>query len=76
MNERGKNMDSDKEKERTEAQHSPELEAERPERIEIYWQDLTQAKQGEILQVFGENGNWDVFPIATIDVPAEAETDL
>ena len=58
------------------AQCHPELEVERPERIEIYWQDLTQAKQNEILQVFGENGNWDVFPIAAIDVPAEDEADL
>ena len=53
------------------AQCYPKADGERPEQIEIYWQDLTQAKQGEILQVFGENGNWDVFPIATIDVPAE-----
>ena len=55
------------------AQCHPEIDDKRPERIEIYWQDLTQAKQGEILQVLGENGNWDVFPIATIDVPAEAD---
>ena len=59
-----------------EAQCHPTVDNERPEHIEIYWQDLTQAKQSEILQVFGENGNWDVFPIATIDVPAEDEADL
>ena len=58
------------------AQHHPEFDAERPKHIEIYWQDLTLSKQREILQVFGENGNWDVFPIATIDVPTEDETDL
>ena len=58
------------------AQCYSELECKRPERIEIYWQDLTLSKQREILQVFGENGNWDVFPIATIDVPAEDETEL
>ena len=58
------------------AQHCPEFDGKRPERIEIYWQDLTRAKQSEILQVFGENGNWDVFPIAAIDVPAEDEADL
>lgn len=57
----------------TPTQCYPESEGERPERIEIYWQDLTRAKQSEILQTFGENGNWDVFPIATIDVPAEDE---
>ena len=51
----------------------PKTDDERPERIEIYWQDLTPAKQSEILRAFGENGNWDVFPIATIDMPAEAD---
>ena len=40
-------------------------------RIEIYWQDLTKSKQDEILQVFGDNGNWDVLPIAILGVPAE-----
>ena len=69
-------MNLDSEKRLSEVQRHPELEVERPKRIEIYWQDLTQAKQSEILQVFGENGNWDVFPIATIDVPTEDETDL
>lgn len=59
----------------TAAQRSPRS-GERPERIEIYWQDLTRTKQSEILRVFGENGNWDVFPIATVDVPKEDETDL
>ena len=49
-------------------------DGERPESIEIYWQDLTPAKQREILQAFGENGNYDVFPIATLDVPEEDET--
>ena len=56
------------------AQRCPELDGERPESIEIYWQDLTPAKQGEILRAFGENGNYDVFPIATLDVPEEDET--
>ena len=69
-------MNLDSEKRLSAVQRHPELEVERPERIEIYWQDLTQAKQEEILQAFGENGNWDVFPIATIDVPTEDEADL
>lgn len=50
---------------------NPEPEGEQSGRIEIYWQDLTPAKQREILQTFGENGNWDVFPIATLDVSTE-----
>lgn len=36
--------------------------------IEIYWDDLTKEKQNEILEALnGENGNYDVFPIATIE---------
>ena len=62
------------EKELAAAQHRPECDGERPESIEIFWQDLTEAKQSEILQVLGENGNYDVFPIATIEVPGEDET--
>ena len=37
--------------------------------IEIYWSDLTIEKQEEILEAFGENGHFDVFPIATIPEP-------
>ena len=37
--------------------------------IDIYWSDLTKEKQEEILEAFGENGNFDVFPIATIPEP-------
>ena len=61
------------EKELAAAQRQPEPDGERPGSIEIYWQDLTPAKQSEILQAFGENGNYDVFPIATLDVPEEGE---
>lgn len=43
------------------------------ETIEIYWQDLTKAKQQEILQELGDNGNWDVFPICTIDIQKQEE---
>ena len=62
------------EKELAAAQRWPECVGERPESIEIFWQDLTKAKQSEILLALGENGNYDVFPIATIEVPAEDET--
>ena len=62
------------EKELAAAQHYLEPDGERPGSIEIYWQDLTPAKQSEILQAFGENGNYDVFPIATLNVPEEDET--
>lgn len=36
--------------------------------IEIYFDDLTPKKQAEILAKLGENGNYDVFPIATIPI--------
>lgn len=39
--------------------------------IEIYWNDLTAEKQKEILELLGDNGNWDVFPIATLDIEAD-----
>ena len=62
------------EQELAEAQRRLEPDGERPESIEIYWQDLTPAKQSEILQAFGGNGNYDIFPIATLDVPEEDGT--
>lgn len=34
--------------------------------IEIYWDDLRSEKQQEILNVFGDNGNYDLTPIAVI----------
>ena len=38
------------------------------EGIELYWDDLTTDSQKKILDIFGENCNWDVFPITTIPV--------
>lgn len=35
--------------------------------IEIYWDDLTAEKQAEIVAAIGNNGNYDIFPIATIE---------
>ena len=32
--------------------------------VEIYWDDLTEEKQREILEVFGDNQNFDQFPTA------------
>ena len=34
--------------------------------IEIYFDDLTEEKQMEIIEAFGDNGNFDVIPIAGI----------
>lgn len=44
-------------------------------KIEIYWDDLTSEKQKEILDILGDNGNYDVTPIATIDVEEELDWD-
>ena len=35
----------------------------------IYFSDLTQEKQQEILEAFGDNGNFDVYPIVSIPEP-------
>lgn len=39
--------------------------------IEIYWGDLCKEKQEEILETLGENGNYDVFPIAVLEIEDE-----
>lgn len=39
--------------------------------ISIFWSDLTSAKQAEILATFGENCNYDVFPIVEIPISEE-----
>lgn len=39
--------------------------------IEIYWDDLTEEKQAELLELFGDNCNWDVIPIAVIPGPEQ-----
>ena len=41
--------------------------------IEIYLQDLTAEKQAEILEALGDNGNYDVFPIATLEFEDEED---
>ena len=36
--------------------------------VEIYWNDLTPEKQQEIFEALGgEDGNFDVFPIVTLE---------
>jgi hypothetical protein len=36
--------------------------------VEIYLDDLKEEKQKEITEAIGDNGNYDVFPICTIEV--------
>ena len=39
--------------------------------IEIYLSDLNEDAQKKFIEVYGDNGNYDVFPI--IEIPIEAE---
>lgn len=36
--------------------------------IQIFWNDLTRAKQNEIIAAYGGSGNFDVCPIAELEV--------
>ena len=40
-------------------------------KVEIYWQDLTEQKQAELLELFGDNGNWDMIPMCTLEIEEE-----
>ena len=40
-------------------------------KIEIYWNDLTPEKQAELLDLLGDNNNWNVFPICTFEIEEE-----
>ena len=39
--------------------------------IDIYFYDLSETKQKEILEKLGDNGNWDIIPI--IQIPETGE---
>ena len=54
-----------------EGSHTPRVNADGE--IELYWDDLTPVAKEAILEILGENGNFDVFPFATISVPEKAE---
>ena len=41
--------------------------------IGIYFDDLAKAKQDEIVAVFRDNENFDVYPIATLRVYGDEE---
>lgn len=36
--------------------------------INFYWDDLSEEKQNELLEIFGDNGNWDVIPFCTLEI--------
>ena len=43
--------------------------------IELYFGDLTPEKQEEILAALGNNGNYDVYPIAVIQTPEDGKSE-
>lgn len=45
------------------------------ETIPIYWNDLTPEKQKELFDALGDNGNYDVHPLAEIPVPKKEDAD-
>ena len=42
-------------------------------RIEFGWDDLTTQKQEEILNLLGDNGNWDVTPFCVLEIEGDEE---
>lgn len=40
--------------------------------FEIYWSDLTERAQAELLGIIGDIGNYDVIPLATIGFEEES----
>ena len=42
-----------------------------PDMLTVYWGELTPAKQAEIIAAFGDNCNYDVFPIVEIPLTEE-----
>ena len=48
----------------------PEFIEDMPKTFDIYWKDLTDEAQAELFKLLGENGNYDVFPLATLQIEA------
>jgi len=42
---------------------------------DIYWEDLSPEAQAQLFNLIGDNGNFDVFPIAIISLSQEEEED-
>lgn len=34
--------------------------------VELYWDDLSQDAQKQLKEIIGDNGNYDLFPIAEL----------
>ena len=42
----------------------------------LFWDDLSAKTQNELLNLIGDNGNYDVFPIAMINVSGDDDDDI
>ena len=43
--------------------------------ISLYWDDLSSPAKERLTEILGDNGNYDVFPLAEIEIEKENETD-
>lgn len=41
--------------------------------VRIYFGDLSEKTQEKLISVFGDNMNWDVFPMATLEIEDERD---
>lgn len=41
--------------------------------IKFYWNDLKEETQKKILDIFGDNNNWDVVPFCTIEIGEDVQ---
>lgn len=39
--------------------------------LEVYFDDLNSHAQRDVIAVFGDNNNFDVFPLAVIPIPED-----
>lgn len=46
------------------------------DKIQIFWKDLTKEKQQEIIDTFGDNCNYDMFPITEISTEPKEKQDV
>lgn len=41
--------------------------------LRLYFNDLTKERQDKIVEVFGDNCNWDIIPICTLEIEDEKD---